>query len=154
MVCPTCSSLSSATLATRRASVRGRITLVNPMVDPTSGTIKVTIDVTRYPATSRPGDFASVRIVTDQHPDAILVPKIAVIEEKGETIVYVATADSTAQRRAVRLGFRGDEKTEVLEGVAPGEWIIIQGQRALEDGQRLKIFEQLNYEMAARDAQP
>ena len=131
----------------------GRISLVSPVVDPASGTIKVTIDVARYPPTSRPGDFANVRIVTDRHPDAILVPKIAVIEEKGETVLYVASADSTAQRRTVRTGYRGDEVTEILEGVTPGELVVVQGQRALEDGQRLKIFDRPNYEIAGGDAQ-
>ncbi len=140
------------TLDASRDTLSGRITLINPMVDPTSGTIKVTIDVTRYPPTSRPGDFANVRIVTDRHATAILVPKIAVIEEKGETIVYVASADSVAQRRPVRIGFRGDDETEILEGVAPGDWVVVQGQRTLEDGQRLKIFERLSYETAPGDA--
>ncbi len=130
-------------------TLAGRITLINPMVDPESGTIKVTVDVQDYPSSTRPGDFADVRIVTDAHPQALLVPKVAVIEDKGQSVVYVASSDSTAQRRTVEIGYRTDRQTEILAGVEEGERVVVQGQRSLEDGQRLKIFERLNYESDA-----
>jgi len=126
--------------------LQGRIRLVSPVIDATSGTIKVTVEVTDYPSDIRPGDFAEVRIVTDRHQDVILLPKIAVFTEKGEQVVYVAMPDSTADRRVVATGYQNDSQTEVVSGVEAGEMIITQGQRSLEPGQPLRIHERKNYE--------
>jgi len=123
----------------------GTITLVSPIIDPTSGTIKVTVEITDYPKTTRPGDFAEVRIVTDRHSDAILVPKTAVITDKGDRVVYVA-ADTTAERRVVEIGFQDDVQTEIASGLVPGEQVVVQGQRSLKDGQPLKILERMTFE--------
>ena len=51
----------------------GRIKLISPVIDPASGTIKVTVEVPEYPAGTRPGDFAKVNIVTEVRDDTILV---------------------------------------------------------------------------------
>lgn len=126
--------------------LQGRISLVSPVIDATSGTIKVTVEITDYPAGIRPGDFAEVRIVTDRHQDVILLPKIAVLTEKGEQVVYVALPDSTADRRVVATGYQNDMQTEVVSGVEAGEMIITQGQRSLEQGQPLRIHERKSYD--------
>jgi membrane fusion protein (multidrug efflux system) len=124
----------------------GRITLVSPVIDSQSGTIKVTVEVRDHPASTRPGDFAEVRIVTDRHPDALLVPRPAVLSDKGEVVVYVATADSTAERRVVEVGFEDEAHAEILDGVAAGEKVVIQGQRSLKHGSRLKIMDRITFE--------
>jgi len=76
----------------------GRITLISPIIDPSSGTIKVTVEVPEYPAGTRPGDFASVRIVTELRHGVTLVPRGAVLTEKGESVVYVV-AEAEAEGR-------------------------------------------------------
>jgi membrane fusion protein (multidrug efflux system) len=120
----------------------GRIDLVNPLVDPESGTIKVTVEVTRYPPTTRPGDFVEVSIVTDAHTDSLLVPRIAVVTERGQRSVYVVE-DDTARQRAVEVGFEDDEHAEILSGIEAGELVVIQGQRALRDGQPVSVLDAL-----------
>jgi RND family efflux transporter MFP subunit len=120
----------------------GRIDLVNPLVDPESGTIKVTVEVTRYPPTTRPGDFVEVSIVTDSHTDSLLVPRIAVVTERGQRSVYVVDGD-TARQRAVEVGFEDDDHAEITSGLEPGEPVVIQGQRALRDGQPVSVLDAL-----------
>jgi membrane fusion protein, multidrug efflux system len=120
--------------------LQGRITLVSPVIDPQSGTIKVTIEIASYPAGVRPGDFAEVRIVTDSHQRAMLVPRLAVISEKGEDVVYVAAADSTAERRVVTLGFSDNVNAEILTGVKAGDLVVVKGQRSLKHGAPIKIL--------------
>lgn len=129
----------------------GRIDLVNPMVDPASGTIKVTVAVSQYPATTRPGDFVEVSIVTDRHADALLVPRIAVVSERGERSVFVA-ADGAASRRGVEVGFEDDEHAEILSGLEQGEMVVVQGQRALRDGQPITILDRMELDAEPADA--
>ena len=132
----------------------GRITLVSPVIDPTSGTIKVTVEIEDYPQETRPGDFAEVRIVTDRHTDAVLVPRTSILTDKGERVVYVAI-DSVATRRVVEVGYQSDAATEIVNGLRSGELIVVQGQRSLEDGQPLRILERmtLDPEEGARAAE-
>ncbi len=120
----------------------GRIQLVSPVVDPKAGTIKVTIEISTFPQSTRPGDFAEVSIVTDRHEDVVVVPRIAVLTEKQERIVYVAAGDS-AQRRVVEIGFEDDTDVEVISGLDAGEMVVVQGQRSLSDGQKITVLERL-----------
>jgi membrane fusion protein (multidrug efflux system) len=126
-------------LESNRTRLKGRIKLVSPTIDPSSGTIKVTIEIPQYPDGVRPGDFAEVRIVTEQRAGSTLVPKIALVTDRGEQVVYVA-ADSTAERRVVEIGFEDDDFAEILDGIAVDESIVVKGQRSLKHGSPIKIL--------------
>ena len=125
------------------ALLEGRIKLISPVIDPTSGTIKLTIEVPEYPAGTRPGDFAQVQIVTEKRDDVILVPRLAVLTDKGESVVYtLAEGESpTAERRIVEVGFTDDANAQILSGLAVGETVVVKGQRSLKNGSPLKILE-------------
>ena len=125
-------------LDSNKERLEGRIKLVSPVIDPASGTIKVTIEIPSYPQGTRPGDFAEVRIVTERHEASTIVPKIAVFTDRGDQVVYVA-ADSTAERRVVEVGFQDDVNAEILSGVKGGENVVIKGQRSLKHGSAIKI---------------
>ena len=121
--------------------LQGRIKLVSPVIDPTSGTIKITVEIPEYPLDTRPGDFAEVSIITEKRTGSVLVPKIAVFTDRGDQICYVAVADSTAERRVIELGFEDDQRAEILSGVAEGEHVVVKGQRSLKHGAPIKILE-------------
>jgi membrane fusion protein (multidrug efflux system) len=120
--------------------LRGHIVLVSPTIDPKTGTIKVTVEISEYPDDTRPGDFAKVQIVTDCHPASILVPRNAVVSEESDQVVFVV-ADNMADRRIVEVGFTDENHAEILSGVNPGERVVIKGQRSLEHGAPLKVLE-------------
>jgi len=126
-------------LDSNKARLEGRIKLVSPVIDPASGTIKITIEVPVYPQGTRPGDFAEVRIVTERHETSTIVPKIAVFTDRGDQVIYVA-ADSTAERRVVEVGFQDDVDAEILSGVKGGENVVVKGQRSLKHGSAIKIL--------------
>jgi len=126
--------------------LEGRIKLISPIIDPNSGTIKITIEVPRYPAGTRPGDFAQVQIVTEKRDDVILVPRIAVLTDKSETVVYTLAdtsgtrGETTAERRVVEVGFTDDDHAQILTGLAAGDQVVVKGQRSLKNGSLLKII--------------
>ena len=124
------------------ARLGGRIKLISPVIDPTSGTIKITIEVPEYPEGTRPGDFAQVQIVTEKRDGVTLVPRIAVLTDKGETVVYTLTEgeNPTAERRVVEVGFTDDDRAQILTGLALGEQVVVKGQRSLKNGSPLKIL--------------
>ena len=129
------------------ARLAGRIKLISPVIDPTSGTIKLTIEVAEYPDQTRPGDFAQVQIVTEKRDQAFLVPRIAVLTDKGESVVYTVVpgdepnSEPTAERRIVEVGFTDDEYAQILSGLTLDETVVVKGQRSLKNGSPLKILE-------------
>jgi membrane fusion protein (multidrug efflux system) len=131
--------------------LRGRIRLVSPTIDPSSGTIKVTVEISDYPEGVRPGDFAQVSIVTERRYNSTLVPKVAVVNDRGEQIVYVSQADTTAERRVVELGFQDDQNAEILSGVTIGDRVVVKGQRSLKHGAAIKVLDGENTTQAAGD---
>jgi membrane fusion protein (multidrug efflux system) len=133
------------TLDSNQKKLRGRISLVSPVIEPSTGTIKVTVEISDYPPGTRPGDFAEVRVVTERHPDAVLVNKVAVVTDRSEQVVFVA-ADTTAERRVVEVGFTDDEHAEIRSGIQPGERVVVQGQRSLKHGSPLKIMDRIKYD--------
>jgi membrane fusion protein, multidrug efflux system len=121
--------------------LRGRIKLVSPTIDPSSGTIKVTVEINDYPDGVRPGDFAQVKIVTEQRNASTLVPKIALVNDRGEQVLYISQADSTAERRVVEVGFQDDLNAEITQGLKPGERVVVKGQRSLKHGSAIKVVD-------------
>jgi membrane fusion protein (multidrug efflux system) len=67
----------------------GNILRIAPVVDPTSGTFRVTCEFRDRTATLKPGMFGRIDIVYDHHDEALTIPRSALIEEDGETAVFV-----------------------------------------------------------------
>ena len=123
----------------------GHIKLISPVIDPASGTIKITVEVPDYPKGTRPGEFAQVQIVTEKRDNSTLVPRSAVLTDKGESVVYTPISEDdklTAERRIVEVGFTDDQNVQILSGLKPGDTIVIKGQRSLKHGAALKILEE------------
>ena len=114
-----------------------RITLVNPVVDRTNGTFKVTLEVRGHEGLLRPGSFARVRIRTGTFDDVLIVPRRAALNEDGEDFVFVARGD-TVSRVPVRLGAISGDTAQILSGVAGGDSIVTVGQGGLKQGSRIK----------------
>jgi len=75
----------------------------------------------------RVGMSAHVEIVVHSRPAALLVPLGAVQQEGGEAWVRVVGGDAgTVERRAVALGLTTLDSVEVVEGLAPGDEVVLR----------------------------
>ncbi|MCX6552777.1 MAG: efflux RND transporter periplasmic adaptor subunit [Acidobacteria bacterium] len=116
----------------------GRVTRISPVVDTNTGTIKVTVEAIALTPAARPGSYATIRIVTDTHRDALLVPKGAIVREDATDYLFVADGN-TAKRRKVTLGYPSDGRIEVAAGLTGLESVVIAGQGSLKDGARVDV---------------
>jgi membrane fusion protein (multidrug efflux system) len=114
------------------------VRMINPGVDPQSGTVKVTLEIPSQRGGLRPGMFATVRIITEEHPQALLIPKKALILETDEDDVF-ALVEGKARRTRVELGFADGEQVEVLSGLDEGMEVITVGQEGLRDGAAVRV---------------
>ena len=120
------------------AEFAGRVDRISPVVDPSTGTIKVTVEVHDASRSLKPGMFARINIVHNVHAGALLAPRDAVMEEDDESTVFVVS-DSTAFRRVVKTGYVNSIHIDVLEGLAMGDTVVTTGKGSLKDSSRVEM---------------
>ena len=116
-----------------------KVRMINPGVDPQSGTVKVTLDVLSESGQLKPGMFTTVRIITDVHRGALIIPKKALVLETDEDDVFIIEGDSSGRRVRIELGYVDGDRIEVLSGLRPRDAVITVGQEGLKDGAAVRI---------------
>jgi membrane fusion protein (multidrug efflux system) len=115
-------------------SFTGWVKRISPIIDPKSGTFKVTVGVRgEKPADLPPGLFVNVRVITDTRPNAVLIPKRALIYEGGERYIFTIVNDRAVKRK-LAAGFEDPQNIEALSGFEVGTPVIVLGQSGLKDG--------------------
>lgn len=99
----------------------------------TSMEIPVVIAVEGDMSGLRPGYTADVTIITTQRKTSLVVPYEAVLERDGKAYAYVIE-NGKAVERQIRTGLNTELYTEVLEGLAEGDRVIIKPGREIKDG--------------------
>jgi len=119
--------------ASETTRFRGRIRQISPVVDTSSGTVKVTVEAVAPPPSARPGAFVSVEVLRETRPRALLVPRGAVIRELQEAHVFVVADGKTARKRVVEVGLEEGDRLEIVKGLKAGEPVVTSGQGGLKD---------------------
>ena len=78
-----------------------------------------------------------VQIVAGEKPDALVVPRAALLRDGDRRFVYVYE-DGRARRRDVTVGLLGLNEAEVASGLRENERVILPGATALSDGLRVR----------------
>jgi len=89
------------------------------------------------------GMFVRAEIVKKVAEASISVPLYTVITRNGEQFVYVEEG-GVAKRRPVKMGILEDWRVQIKEGLVPGDRVIVEGHRNVEDGQRVNIVRTLS----------
>ena len=121
---------------------KGRVKMISPVVDPESGTIKVTVEIPGSNSILRPGMFASVYIITETRSNALVIPKKALVLEGEGNQVFVFEAGENggkARRERVEIGFSDSDRLEVTSGLSEGDRVITVGQDGMRPGADIRI---------------
>jgi len=117
----------------------GEVARISPVIDPDSGTFRVTVELSGDQGRLRPGMFGRFSIVYDQRDDVVLAPVDAVLTEDGRSSVFVIN-DGQAERRMVVPGYRNNGHFEIIEGLDPGELVVTTGQASLRTGSQVMVL--------------
>src|SRR5580698_9488008 len=121
-------------------SVKGRVSLVSPALDPGSTTIEVWVETTKPDPVLKPGMTVQVQIAAATAKDALAVPASAVFKNAdGTSFVLVGGADQKAHLRTVETGLQGASEVQILSGIKDGEAVITSGGYALPDNTSIKV---------------
>ena len=85
-----------------------------------------------------PDMFVRVKIIKKQDPQGIAVPMYSLVNHNKDIGVYVEK-DGIVRFRTVRIGFQDGWKTQIPEGLEPGENVVVVGHRIIEDGERVNV---------------
>jgi membrane fusion protein (multidrug efflux system) len=88
----------------------------------------------------RPGQYATVKIDVEKHPEALLVPAEALVMEKAAAFLFKLT-DGKAKKTPVTLGFNDGTNVEIGKGISEGEPVILVGKLTLTEGQPVQVAE-------------
>ena len=131
------------------------VTRVSPIVDPATGTFKITIEITDPERRIKPGMFGRIGIVYDKHENALQVPRSAILEEDDETSVFVVV-DDKATRKTVTTGYSAKGMVEIVTGIDDDDRIVTVGQVGLKEDAKVTIInaDDTGPELARSDEQP
>jgi RND family efflux transporter MFP subunit len=123
------SEVALTTPAYRDLTLRGRVTYIDPRVDPQTRTAKVRVEVPNPVGRLRLGMYVTMTFSTPNEGRAVAVPRAAVQTIGGRQVVFVAVQDEEGKfvQRPVQLGQLAGESYAVLSGLEPGEVVATEG---------------------------
>ena len=121
------------------ASLTGEVVRLSPVLDPVKHTFRAEVAVANDSGLLRPGMFVEVTVVVEQRADVSVVPREAVTDRSGKSVVFILDGQRVS-RRDVRLGLGDDDKVQVLDGLALGDRIVVRGLETLTDGTRVRVI--------------
>jgi membrane fusion protein (multidrug efflux system) len=117
---------------------KGRPVFIDRAIDLKTGTIQVRSEFPNPERVLRSGQFGRVRLITEEVPNAILVPQVAVTELQGaKTVLVVGEGDKVALR-TVTLGEPYQQFYIVTAGLKAGERVIVEGIQKARPGGKVK----------------
>ncbi len=125
--------------ALQGSEFQATVARISPVVDPGTGTFKITVEVSDPTRRLKPGMFGRINIVYDMHAQALQVPRSAIIDEAGELSVFIVE-DEKAVRRPITTGYANNGHIEILAGLTGTEKIVVVGQTGLRDGSKVSII--------------
>lgn len=118
---------------------RGRVTYIYPNVDEKTRTAKVRMEFHNPGYFLKPGMFATVQVMSELEPSALLVPDMAILRSGEKTTVFVALDGGKFDPRTVTLGPQAEgDMYQVLSGLSEGERIVTSGQFMLDSESQLR----------------
>ncbi len=125
-------------LPRHRRSYEAKVSEVPPQFDPTTRSLKVRLEADNPDFELRPEMFVDVEFLIT-FPPAITVPADAVLDSGRRKTVFVASGNGFFEPRRVVTGWRFGNRVEIVEGLMPGEQIVISGNFLIDSESRMKL---------------
>lgn len=117
----------------------GRVARIAPVLDPATRTASMEVEIPNSNFRLKPGMYARVSFIVEQHQQALVVPTNAVVDIDGKRGVFIPSEENTARFQPVRTGLEDRDRTEITEGLQEGDQIIATGAAGLREGDRIAL---------------
>lgn len=116
----------------------GKIVYVSPAMDDTSKTYQVRIELETDDDAMKAGLFARTAIDILQRRATLCVPKEALLSRNGRQTLFVVGEDGKVESRDIKVGLMNDAEVEILDGIEPGDTVVVTNQDKLQDGKKVE----------------
>lgn len=123
----------------RQRLARGELATLDNQIDGESGTIRLKARFANDDGALFPNQFVNVQLVLQTRQDAVLVPQAAIQRGNAGPFVYAVNGEGRVSARAVTPGATDGDTVEILQGLAPGEPVVISGTDRLREGARVAL---------------
>ena len=110
----------------------GIVSYVSDVLDTATRTMQVRLTLANPTGRLKPEMFATIRVLSNPEPDAITIPKAAVLQDRGESVVFVRVNEQEFGRRVVHIAEQNDKHVHVLDGLTEGEEVVVAGAYLLK----------------------
>jgi len=117
---------------------KGEVSLIRPLIDSQTRTFPVKLEVPNPDFRLKPGMYARVKITLMEKSGIPIISRDSVLERDGVSYVMLAQ-DSKAREQTIKTGLVQGNRVEVIEGVNPGDLVIVSGHKGLKPGMPVKI---------------
>ena len=118
---------------------RGQVLFLYPEVSRDTRALKICVEVPNPDRRLRPGMYADVVVQGPPVSNAVVVPQSAVIRSGERNIVFLDLGGGRFEPREVTIGVKGEgDRLQIVEGVAPGDEVVTQGQFMLDSESRIQ----------------
>ena len=115
------------------ARFEGTVRAIDSRVDPVTRAVTVRAEIANPEARLRPGMLLTVRLLKPER-EALVLPEIALLQVGAKSFVYRVGADDKVEQVEVKTGARRRGEVEIVEGLAAGERIVVEGTVKLRPG--------------------
>jgi len=115
----------------------GTLTVIDNMIDATTGTIKIKATFANAERALWPGQFVNARLLVDTRRNGIAVPAAVVQRGPQGTYAFVVKPDQTVEMRPIVVEQVQDGAALIAEGLKPGERVVVDGQYRLQPGSKV-----------------
>jgi HlyD family secretion protein len=116
---------------------KGRVSSVSPEVVNNEVAARLRFDGA-LPAQLRQNQRLSVRVLLDHRDNVLSVARGSFVDEGGGRFAYVMR-DGMAEKRPIRVGAQSLARVEILEGLAPGDRVVISGAESFGGAERVTV---------------
>lgn len=118
---------------------QGRLVAVDNQIDTTTGTIRLKAQFDNEDQALFPNQFVNIRMTVDTLRAVTIIPGSAVQRGTPGAFAYVVKEDEIVTVRPLKLGPAEGAKVAVLEGLEPGERVVVDGTDKLREGAKVEI---------------
>jgi Cu(I)/Ag(I) efflux system membrane fusion protein len=117
---------------------KGKVSLIYPEIQGQTRTARVRIELPNPNGLLLANMYAEVEIETGGAAPVVAVPESALIDTGDRQVVIVDKGDGRFEPRDVKIGTRGEEATEIIEGVSEGERVVVSANFLIDAESNLK----------------
>lgn len=117
----------------------GKLATLDNQVDTSTGTVRLRALFDNTDLRLFPNQFVNIRLLVNTLQNQTVVPVAAVQHGASGTFVFIVNPDKTVSQRSIKLGVQDGDKVAILEGLKPGDTVVVDGADRLRDGSEVTI---------------